>query len=193
MIFFVGHGRMVVTGWTLGRFWELGTVGPRHAARVLWRAVAQCYGARVISHRAKTVVVTVHVITSVAMLVVTAALVAIQLQGSKPDQIWNLATRVLTPTAGVAFASGLVLAVGGPWGLFRFRWVIAKLEISALLAGVGLVNLAVRLDPLTVLVARSCALVALVALVAVSVAKPWGRTPRHRIHWTRRRAVSSIR
>jgi peptidoglycan/LPS O-acetylase OafA/YrhL len=128
------------------------------------------------------VVLTVHVITSAGMVGMTATLVAFQFTEAESDQIWKLtnlfAARVLTPTAAVAFASGLVLAIAGSWGLLRWRWVIAKLQISAVLTGVGLASITGCLEPLTVLVARCCALVALVCLVAVSVVKPWGRTPR---------------
>jgi hypothetical protein len=126
------------------------------------------------------VVLTAHVITSVGMAGMTAALVAFQL-AAPSAQVWKLINLfskwVLTPTAGVAFGSGLVLAGAGSWGLLRWRWVIVKLQISAMLTGVGLVSIAGWFDPLTVLAARCCALVALACLVAVSVVKPWGRTP----------------
>lgn len=135
-----------------------------------------------LTQRARLVVVTIHVITSVGMLGVTASLVAFQVAvgqlqaSSKPNQILDLVGfRVLTPMAVTALASGVVLAVSGPWGLCRWRWVTAKLQISAMLTVVGLANLVGLFDPVTVLVARACALVALVAMVAVSMAKPWGR------------------
>lgn len=129
----------------------------------------------------RMVVLTVHVITSVGMVGMTVALVAAQL-AAPTDQVWKLmnlfAMWVLTPTAAVAFGSGLVLAVAGTRRLLRYRWVIAKLQISGILTGVGLASVAGWFDPLTVLAARCCALIALACLVAVSVAKPWGRTDR---------------
>jgi hypothetical protein len=138
-----------------------------------------------LTQRARLVVVTIHVFTSVGMFGVTGALVVFQVAvgqlqtRSKPNPILDLVgTWVLTPMAVTGLATGVVLAVGSPWGLLRWRWIICKLQISAMLTVVGLVNLAGLLDPRSVLVARSCALVALVALVAVSVAKPWGRVKR---------------
>ena len=135
-----------------------------------------------LTQRVRLLVVTIHVITSVGMFGVTVALVTFQVAvgqlqaSSKPNQILDLVSvRVLTPMAVTALGTGVVLAVGSPWGLLRWRWIIAKLQISAMLSVVGLANLVGLLDPVTVLVARVCALVALVVMVAVSMAKPWGR------------------
>jgi hypothetical protein len=120
------------------------------------------------------VVVTVHVVTSVGMLGVMTALVVFQVAAGSVAVTDLIGVCVLTPMAITAFTTGLVLA--GSWGLRRWRWIIAKLQISAMLSVVGLANLVGLLDPVSVLVARSCALVALVVMVAVSMAKPWGRS-----------------
>lgn len=127
-----------------------------------------------LTQRVRLLVVTIHVITSVGMLGVTGALVAFQVTNGPQPATDLIGVCVLTPMAITAFATGLLLA--GSWGWGRWRWITCKLQISAMLTVVGLANLVGLFDPVTVLVARVCALVALSAMVAVSMAKPWGRT-----------------
>ncbi|HEY3692435.1 MAG TPA: hypothetical protein VGL46_19450, partial [Pseudonocardiaceae bacterium] len=47
----------------------------------------------------------------------------------------------------------------------------------AIITAAGLTSLTGALDPMTVLTARICALIALITTIAVSVTKPWGLTP----------------
>ena len=83
---------------------------------------------------------------------------------------------VLTSSAAITLGTGLVLAAHRPWGLRRHHWIVAKVRISAVVAAAGLTSVSGILDPLSVLAARVCALIALIAAIAVSVIKPWGLT-----------------
>jgi hypothetical protein len=82
----------------------------------------------------------------------------------------------LTSSAATTVGTGFMLAAHRPWGLRRHHWIVAKVRISAVVAAAGLTSLSGILDPPLVLAARVCALIALVAAIAVSVTKPWGLT-----------------
>jgi hypothetical protein len=83
---------------------------------------------------------------------------------------------VLTSSAATTLGTGFLLGAHRPWGLRRHHWIIAKVRISAVVAAAGLTSLSGILDPLSLLAARVCALIALIAAIAVSVSKPWGLT-----------------
>lgn len=96
---------------------------------------------------------------------------------------------VIVPLSLASLLTGLVVSLGGPWGLFRHYWVMAKLAINILsiaillkymqslnrLAALAESGVAPR-DPSSVLHA-SLALAALLTATALSVYKPWGLTP----------------
>ena len=102
-----------------------------------------------------------------AMIAITAAHAAIPA---------SVGAAVLTSSAATTLGTGLVLAAHRPWGLRRHHWLLAKVQISAVLAAAGLTSVSRILDPPSVLAARVCALIALIAAIAVSVTKPWGLT-----------------
>ncbi|MBI1949536.1 MAG: hypothetical protein HYS27_27870 [Deltaproteobacteria bacterium] len=101
---------------------------------------------------------------------------------------------VLLPGSLALVASGLLLSLLGPWGLVKHRWMVAKLVGTAILAMHGQVQYRpmthlllewVRMDALPadwpdlVFHLQRLGVIQLVALVAVSavgVVKPWGRT-----------------
>ncbi|HKR49837.1 MAG TPA: hypothetical protein VJT72_09705 [Pseudonocardiaceae bacterium] len=97
-----------------------------------------------------------------------------------------LASCVLIPVVFTSLVTGLVLALSTPWGLVRHWWVIAKCAIAVVLTATGLLLMLPRLDQiiagegepvqLHTLVARSLALVLLLAATGLSVVKPWGKT-----------------
>jgi len=83
---------------------------------------------------------------------------------------------VLTSSAVITLGTRLVLGAHRPWGLRRHHWIVVKVRISAVVAAAGLTSVSGILDPVSVLAARVCALIALTAAIAVSVTKPWGLT-----------------
>lgn len=153
-----------------------------------------------LSRRARAVVLTVHIVMSVGWLGLDGALVALEVTGLStvhPAVRAGIATAtgviacwVLLPVVFSSLVSGLVLALSTPWGLARHWWVIAKCGIAAVLTAAGLLFLVPRLPQIAAgggepagmqtLVARSVALVLLLAATGLSVVKPWGKTPRGR-------------
>ncbi|MGH3768013.1 MAG: hypothetical protein ACRDTX_23175 [Pseudonocardiaceae bacterium] len=99
---------------------------------------------------------------------------------------------VLVPVVLCSVLSGLVLALSTPWGLIRHWWVLAKCAIAAVLTVTGGLFLLPRLPQILAghgtppqmltLIARSLALLLLLAATGFSVVKPWGKTPHGRTH-----------
>jgi hypothetical protein len=117
---------------------------------------------------------TAHVTAAALWLGMDTALIAITAaQAAIPAPV---GAAVLTSSAAVTLGTGFVLAAHRPWGLRRHHWIVAKVRISAVVAAAGLTSLSGILDPLSVLAARVCALIALIAAIAMSVTKPWGLT-----------------
>jgi hypothetical protein len=109
-------------------------------------------------------------------------------------------TTIVPPAAVGSLVTGLLLGLGTPWGLLRHYWVTVKLVINVTLVLVGHqvlrhwltwqaeVVLAAPGATLTatdvgsirirLLAGLTTALVLLTAAAALSVYKPWGRTPR---------------
>jgi hypothetical protein len=129
----------------------------------------------------RTALLTLHILTGAGWATLCAVVVTITLTDPTSPAATLLARRIVTPTAVTSLATGLALAYGTPWGLRRYRWVAVKAQISLVVIAPGLATLAGLLDPLSVLTARSCATLSLVAIIAISVAKPWGKT-RHGRH-----------
>jgi Zn-dependent protease with chaperone function len=90
-----------------------------------------------------------------------------------------------------ALITGLVQSLGTPWGLFRHHWIVAKLilTVGATLVLVKHMPTVSRVveratagdaDPgmvqVQLLVHAAGGLVVLIAITALSIAKPWGRT-----------------
>jgi hypothetical protein len=150
-----------------------------------------------LSRRRRAVVLTVHIVMSVGWLGIDGALVALEvtsLSTVDPAVRAGIATAtaviaiwVLVPVVFFSLASGLVLALSTRWGLVRYWWVLAKCGIAAVLTAAGLLFLVPvplrilagvgDLAGVPTLIARSGALVLLLAATGLSVAKPWGKTP----------------
>ena len=114
---------------------------------------------------------------------------------------------LVLPVSLTAFASGLVLALGTKWGLTRHWWVLVKFVLTAVpvvltifslrpgLAAVAeaavtmsdaeLIAEGVGPDGINMVVAPSVASTMYLTSTALSILKPWGRTP-----WARRRAAA---
>ena len=106
---------------------------------------------------------------------------------------------VLVPLSLAALATGLVQGLGTDWGLFRYWWVATKLmlTVAATLVLVRYMSTVSGLLPTTdwstvdgaasrlriqPLVHAGGGLLVLVVTTALSVFKPWGRTPHGRRH-----------
>lgn len=126
--------------------------------------------------------------TSENTSVVSAAYVGTEL-------IWRFA---ILPFSSAALLTGLIQAVGTPWGLFRHYWVLIKFLITLgalLLLFLHTHSLLPALLPTDavasqiahhhagmpprahLVVAASGTLLLLLATAALSVYKPWGKTP----------------
>jgi hypothetical protein len=117
---------------------------------------------------------TAHVTAAALWLGMDTALTAITAaQAAIPAPV---GAAVLTSSAAITLGTGFMLAAHRPWGLRRHHWIVAKVRISTVVAAAGLTSLSGILDPLSVLAARVCALIALIAAIAMSVTKPWGLT-----------------
>ena len=151
--------------------------------------------------RARAALLTIHVAVSVGWLGLDGALVALEVtsltsgdpavQGGIAAAMGALASWVLIPVVFTSLISGLVLALSTPWGLVRHWWVLAKCGIAVTLTAAGLALMLPRLDQvvtgdgepaqLQMLLARSLALVLLLAATGLSVIKPWGKTRHGRV------------
>lgn len=102
--------------------------------------------------------------------------------------------RVIVPFSLGALASGVIQSLLGRWGLFRHWWIVAKLSltvlaIAVLVAHMGSVSEVARLveegrlggEPwatrLQLTVHPGGGLAVLIAILLISVLKPWGLTP----------------
>ena len=148
---------------------------------------------------------TAHVTLSVAWLGAVAGFLALALPGltSASEQMVRSAYmsmdligwRVIVPLCFGSLLTGLVQALGTPWGLFRHYWVLMKLAVTAVLT----ILLMVHMQPTRRLAAvaaetavtggdlhqmqvqlavdAASALVALLVVVTLAIYKPRGVTP----------------
>ncbi|HEV8599637.1 MAG TPA: hypothetical protein VGQ69_09780 [Gemmatimonadales bacterium] len=148
---------------------------------------------------------TAHVTFSVGWLGAVAGFLALALAGltSQDVQLARAAYLamdltawfVIVPLSLLTLPTGLVMALGTEWGLFRHYWILAKLVITVLATLLLLVHLQPVGHLAAVVAARTlargelaglrlqlvadsgAALVALLATTALSVYKPRGLTP----------------
>ncbi|QBI55744.1 hypothetical protein [Streptomonospora litoralis] len=152
-------------------------------------------------------VLSVHVIASAGWLGVHAGVLTLLAAGlaaegaARAGELYGaaatLAGTLVLPLSLLAPASGLLCALGTPWGLFRHYWVAAKLALTLVLvvgSNIRLVPGVVALaadteggtvlpayaDRLSLVVALSVALAVLCAASVLSSAKPFGRIRRRR-------------
>ncbi len=158
--------------------------------------------------RIRKLTITAHVAFSVGWLGATAAFLVLSIAGiaSHDAEVvrgaylsMDLISRfVIIPLSLAALATGLLQALGTPWGLFRYYWVLVKFGIAIfattalLVHELGVMAEAARrvsgsapetlfsadfLSLKTELVrAPSLAIVLLFALTTLGVYKPWGLT-----------------
>lgn len=153
---------------------------------------------------------TVHVVSSVGWLGSVLAFLVLAVYGLAGDDaraatavylaLDPLARLVVLPLGVAALVTGIVQAVGTPWGLLAHHWVLAKLVLTVVATGLLILHLGpireaanIARSPAAVpgdvgelrrqlVVYAAAALVALTVATALSVFKPAGRT-----RWARRR------
>jgi uncharacterized membrane protein SirB2 len=136
-----------------------------------------------LSPPARRAVLTVHIVASVALLGTSAALVAILVRASTTTDpaLANSGYELLgmfpvlfgIPLSMTSLLSGLVLGLGGKWGVLRYRWVTIKLVLILSVIVLGATVLGPRTAPETVLVlAGAWDVLALTLATCLSVYKP---------------------
>lgn len=153
-----------------------------------------------LSPTGRRIALIVHVVVSVAFPGAVACFLSLAIVGLLGDagsaradyaamQIMTL--WVILPLCAASLVSGVVSAVGTPWGLFRYWWVVVKLALTALSMAILLVHLRpidamAHLDSgqhgtqTQLLIAAAAAIVALVFMTALSIVKPRGAITRAR-------------
>jgi hypothetical protein len=101
---------------------------------------------------------------------------------------------VIVPLSLAALLTGLVQSLGTEWGLFRHYWVLVKFvmtvgAVTILLLHIPAVGRAS--GPAGELIHAGGGLLVLVAATALSVYKPWGRTPYGRRKQAERRKADA--
>ena len=154
--------------------------------------------------RIRKLTLTSHVTFSVGWLGAVLAYLVVAIVGLTSTEVREVSstyqvmqimiTLVIIPCAIAAFASGLVQSLATEWGLFRHRWIVAKLAITfigtivLLLHAPRVADMARkaaesafasgddRAQRLALVVHAAGGLGLLVAATALSVFKPWGKT-----------------
>ncbi|MDU0372244.1 hypothetical protein ACFST9_13715 [Hymenobacter monticola] len=146
---------------------------------------------------------TAHITFSVGWLGAVAVFLALAITGLTSSDALLVRTAylamglsgwfIIVPSSLAALATGVVQALGTPWGLFKHYWVLVKLVLTV---GATLLLL-LHMQPVTylaevaaktdlsvtdlrglrlqLLADAAAALVVLLAATAISVYKPWGR------------------
>jgi hypothetical protein len=140
--------------------------------------------------RARTLLVWLHVVTSVGWLSQAVALLALVLYGMKTGDLGAfrmaryLDHEVLAIMANTSAFSGFMLSATTPWGYFRHWWVLAKFVITVSQLYIGIFILSGNLQEAVdghvtawMPVGTSLMIGAIAFQAWLSVAKPWRRTP----------------
>lgn len=139
-----------------------------------------------------------HVAVSVSWLGLTVGLLALGLTAfltgdPATAQAATLAMKVfgdwlIVPVALLSLLSGLVLALGTPWGLAQHRWVWTKFWLTLITTALSVFSLRPGINEaaargavdISLVVAPSVATATYLFITAISVLKPWGPTRRGR-------------
>lgn len=140
--------------------------------------------------RARTLLVWLHVVTSVGWLSQAVALFALLLHGLNTGDVnaFRMARvldhHVLAFMGAASAFSGMMLSATTPWGYFRHWWVLAKFVITVGQLYIGIFILSDNLEAAAnghvsawLPVGTACMISAFSFQTWLSVAKPWGRTP----------------
>jgi uncharacterized membrane protein len=102
---------------------------------------------RVLLHRLRQTLLTLHIIVSVGLLGDSAGFLAVAIRASNasdPESIVEL-VKVLKmfslvfgiPLSVASLVTGVALGLGTKWGVFRYPWVVAKLLLVVSVMAVG--------------------------------------------------------
>lgn len=168
---------------------------------------------RQLSRSSRRVLVVFHVVASVGWLGVTLGLLALAVAGVTSDSPAETEAAfrsmkvfgdwLIIPLSLSALVTGLVLALGTPWGLARHRWVLTKFWLTLATAALSAFSLRAGINEVAaqaaageevankanVIIPPAVSLATYVFITAISVLKPWGPTGRGRRH--RRQVVRS--
>ncbi|MER6139343.1 DUF2269 domain-containing protein [Streptomyces sparsogenes] len=157
-----------------------------------------------LSRPARRALLVVHVVVSVGWLGLTLCLLTLGVAGaaSGSADTAEAAYRamkifgdwLIVPISLASLVSGVVLSLGTPWGLARYRWVVTKFWLTLPAAAASVLALRAEIDSAAadasagravaattdLVIAPSVALGVYVFLTAISVLKPWGLTARGR-------------
>ncbi|MDT0307072.1 DUF2269 domain-containing protein [Streptomyces sp. DSM 44917] len=155
---------------------------------------------RQLARPARRGLLVLHVVVSVGWLGLTLCLLVLAVAGATTGSAATaeaayLSMRVfgdwlVTPLALLTLISGLVLSLGTPWGLVRYRWVLTKFVLTLITAAASVFALRAGIDeaagqvaagepvpdPAGLVVPPSVALATYLFMTAISVLKPWGLT-----------------
>jgi hypothetical protein len=165
---------------------------------------------RSLSPRARKALVAAHVVVSVGLLGLSTAMLVLAAAGFMTSDVETaqaayrsmaILTRGPVPLVAVAaVATGVILALGTKWGLFKHLWIVTKLAltVAVILSGIFVIGPSVQqatsltlaapsLAPpergsarLVLLLAASANVLMLVAATVISFYKPWGALRRGR-------------
>lgn len=147
---------------------------------------------------------TIHVTSSVGWFGAVSAFLALAIAGVASSDVEaarsayvampTVTQMVIVPFSVAALVTGIVQGLGTTWGLFRHRWIVAKLVLTVLATVLLIVHTqdvgrvatlatdrllsasdlrGLRMD---LMAKAGAALVALVVATSLSVYKPWGLT-----------------
>lgn len=157
-----------------------------------------------LSPRLRKLVLTLHVSSSVGWLGAAVAYLAVAVAAlTRADPVFArgaypalelIGWFVIVPLCVGASLSGVLQALGTPWGLFRHYWIVAKVALTAVgtiillahMPGVSALSSRVTaapaigdlgIYPMQLVIHAALGSLLLVAITLISVFKPWGKTP----------------
>ena len=158
----------------------------------------------ILSPRQRKLVLAAHIIISVGLLGISAAMLVLGIVGATTSDpgtskavylsMGIFTNGVIQPAAAGALATGLILSLGTKWGLLKHYWIVVKLAltVAAVACGIFVVRPSVQqaiaataeAAPLTVAGLQSAPILLIVgsganvlmlgAATVISVYKPWG-------------------
>ncbi|THA62427.1 DUF2269 domain-containing protein [Streptomyces sp. A0642] len=163
-----------------------------------------------LKRRARRGLLVAHVSVSVSWLGLTVGLLTLGITAFTSDdpataQAALRALRIfgdwlIVPVALAALLSGLILSLGTPWGLARYRWVWTKFWLTLIATGLSVFSLRPGIHEaaergtadIDLVIAPSVATATYLFMTAISVLKPWGPTRRGRRPRVSARSVKAV-